>query len=44
MDFDNIEDIRAYFADDEFARKCLGATIDDYDFEDWRRDREHGNR
>ena len=33
MDFDNIEDIRAYFADDEFARKCLGATIDDYDFE-----------
>lgn len=33
VDFDNIEDIRAYFADDEFARKCLGATIDDYDFE-----------
>ena len=33
MDFDSIEDIRAYFADDEFARKCLGATIDDYDFE-----------
>ena len=33
MDFDSIEDIRAYFADDEFAHKCLGATIDDYDFE-----------
>ena len=33
MDFDSIEGIRAYFADDEFARKCLGATIDDYDFE-----------
>lgn len=33
MDFDNIEDIRTYFADDEFARKCLGATIDDFDFD-----------
>lgn len=33
MNFDSIEDIRVYFADDEFARKCLGATIDDYDFE-----------
>lgn len=33
MDFDSIEGIRAYFADDEFARKCLGAAIDDYDFE-----------
>lgn len=33
MDFNNIEEIREYFADDQFARKCLGATIDDYDFE-----------
>ncbi|MEI3376682.1 MAG: PaaI family thioesterase [Coriobacteriales bacterium] len=33
MDLNNMDDIRAYFAKDEFARKCLGATIDDYDFE-----------
>lgn len=33
MDFNNIEEIRAYFADDQFARKCLGAVIEDYDFE-----------
>lgn len=33
MDFKNIEEIREYFADDEFAVKCLGATIDDYEFE-----------
>lgn len=33
MDFKNIDEIRAYFADDEFANKCLGARIDDYDFE-----------
>lgn len=33
MDFDNIEQIRAFFADDQFATKCLGAHIDSYDFE-----------
>ena len=33
MDFTNIEEIREYFSGDEFAIKCLGATIDNYDFE-----------
>ncbi len=33
MTFTTIEEIREFFADDEFARKCLGATIDDFDFE-----------
>lgn len=33
MDLNNMDEIRAYFAKDEFATKCLGATIDDYDFE-----------
>lgn len=33
MDLNNMDDIRAYFAKDEFAIKCLGATIDDYDFD-----------
>ena len=33
MDFANIDEIRAYFEDDQFARKCLGASIDAYDFE-----------
>lgn len=28
-----MDDIRAFFAKDEFATKCLGATVDDYDFE-----------
>ena len=29
----SIEDIRALFKDDQFATKCLGATIDAFDFE-----------
>ena len=29
MPFETIEEIREFFADDQFARKCLGATIDD---------------
>ena len=33
MNLHTIEEIREYFAGDEFAKKCLGATIDDYDFE-----------
>ena len=33
MTFTSIEEIREFFADDQFARKCLGATIDDFDFE-----------
>lgn len=33
MDFDSIDQIRAYFAEDEFAYKCLGATIDSFDAE-----------
>lgn len=33
MPFNTIEEIREFFADDQFARKCLGATIDDFDFE-----------
>lgn len=33
MDLHTIEEIREYFAGDEFAVKCLGATIDEYDFE-----------
>lgn len=30
---ENMDDIRAFFAKDEFATKCLGATIDDFDFD-----------
>lgn len=33
VDLNNMDDIRAFFAKDEFATKCLGATVDDYDFE-----------
>lgn len=33
MELNTIEEIRAYFAGDEFATKCLGAVIEDYDFE-----------
>ena len=33
MHFDNIDELRAYYAHDEFARECLGARIDSYDFE-----------
>lgn len=33
VDLKNMDDIRAFFAKDEFATKCLGATVDDYDFE-----------
>lgn len=33
MELNTIEEIRAYFAGDEFAIKCLGAVIEDYDFE-----------
>ena len=32
-EFDTIEQVRDFFADDEFAYKCLGAHIDSYDFE-----------
>lgn len=32
MEARTIEDIREFFAGDEFARTCLGATIDDFDF------------
>jgi len=31
MDFSSIEEIREFFAEDQFATKCLGATIDSYD-------------
>lgn len=31
MDFDSIDIMREYFADDEFATKCLGARIDSYE-------------
>lgn len=33
MEFKTLEEIRAYFANDRFATQCLGAHIDDYDFE-----------
>ena len=33
MDFDSMELMREYFADDEFATKCLGATLDSFDYE-----------
>lgn len=33
MHFDSIDELRAWYARDEFARTCLGARIDDYDFE-----------
>lgn len=31
MDFESLDEIREYFADDEFATKCLGAQVDGYD-------------
>lgn len=31
MDFNDIESVRAYFAGDQFATKCLGAQIDSFD-------------
>ena len=33
MDFDSEEQMREYFAHDEFATKCLGATVDGFDYE-----------
>ncbi len=33
MDFDSKELMCSYFAEDEFATKCLGAKLDDFDFE-----------
>ena len=33
MHFDNIDELRDYYSHDEFARECLGARIDSYDFE-----------
>lgn len=33
MHFDNIDELREYYSHDEFARECLGAHIDAYDFE-----------
>ena len=31
MYFDSLEGIREYFSEDEFATKCLGATVDEYE-------------
>lgn len=31
MEFETLEDMRAYFADDEFATKCLGATLEAFE-------------
>ncbi len=31
MQFANMDDVRSFFAGDEFATKCLGAHIDGYD-------------
>ena len=33
MEMKTIEDVREFFAGDEFATKCLGAKIDSFDFE-----------
>ncbi len=33
MEFSTIEEMRKYYAQDQFANKCLNAQIDDYDFE-----------
>ena len=33
MDMKTIEEVREFFAGDEFATKCLGAKIDSFDFE-----------
>lgn len=33
MELSTIEEIRSFFADDQFATKCLGAHIDSFDFE-----------
>lgn len=33
QEFKDIEEIRAYFAEDQMATKCLGAYIDSYDWE-----------
>ncbi len=31
MDFDSLDEMRSYFAQDQFATKCLGAVIDEYE-------------
>jgi acyl-CoA thioesterase len=31
MEFDSMDQIRAYFTNDEFATKCVGATIDEWE-------------
>ena len=31
--FENLKEIREFFANDRFATQCLGAQIDSYDFE-----------
>lgn len=33
IELSTIEEVRDYFADDQFAKKCLGAHIDSYNFE-----------
>ncbi len=33
MHFETIDELRAHYSRDEFARECLGAHIDSYDFE-----------
>lgn len=33
MHMETIEEVREFFASDEFANKCLGAKIDDFDFQ-----------
>ena len=33
MEACTLDEIRDFFSGDEFARTCLGATIDDFDFE-----------
>lgn len=33
MDLENLDQIREFFSDDEFATKCLGAHIDSFDFD-----------
>ncbi len=33
LEFQTIDDVRNFFANDEFAKKCLGAKIDDFNFQ-----------
>lgn len=33
MDFASMEEMREYFSHDEMATKCLGASLDGYDYE-----------